>query len=160
MQGAFAGVFTGSAFLAWYPDPYRFDVKGTVVPFALNLRYVLRGLKAPVVWASVVCGTFSMTECMMEQMRDEGKESTYVNATVAGAATGLVMGSMSKRIDIMATSALTMGILMGMVEYNGQTTISDPEHAKIKWNGWIPRIEKESTTVQELKQKYPEFKDL
>jgi hypothetical protein len=146
--------------LAWYPDPYRFDVKGTVSPYALNVSYVLRGLRAPVMWASVVCGTFSMTECLMEQLRDEGKASTYVNASVAGAATGLVMGSMSKRIDIMATSALSMGVLMGMVEYNGQTTISDPEHANIKWNSMAPFIETESSTVKELKQKYPEFKDL
>lgn len=153
-------MFVGSAMLAWYPDPYRFDIKGTVVPYAQNLRYILRGMKGPVMWASVVCGTFSMTECVMEQMRDEAKESTYVNATVAGAVTGLVMGSMSKRIDIMATSALTMGILMGMVEYNGQTVVSDPEHANAKWNALIPRIEKESPTVQELKQKYPEYKNL
>jgi hypothetical protein len=153
-------VFLGSGILSWYPDPYRFDIKGTVVPYAHNMRYVLRGLKAPVMWASVVCGTFSLTECLMEQMRDEGKESTYVNASVAGAVTGLIMGSMTKRIDMMAISALGLGVLMGMVEYNGQKTVSDPEHANIKWNAVMPRVEHESTTVRELKEKYPEFKDL
>lgn len=144
--------------LAWYPDPYRFDVKGTVTPFALNMRYVLGGLKGPVMWGTVVCATFSMTECLMEQMRDTEKESTYVNATVAGAATGLVMGSMTKRIDIMASSTLMIGMIMGMVEYNGQRTVSNPEHAKVKWTGFADSVEKESTIVQGLKEKYPEFK--
>jgi hypothetical protein len=146
--------------LAWYPDPYRYDVKGTVVPFALNSRYVFNGLKAPVMWATVACATFSMTECLMEQMRDAGKDSTYVNATVAGAATGMVMGTMTKRLDVMASSALTMGLLMGMIEYNGQNTFSDPDHAKIKWNETTASVDPESSTVKELKDKYPEFKHL
>jgi hypothetical protein len=153
-------VFIGSGILSWYPDPYRFDVKGTVVPFATNLSYILRGLKAPVMWATVVCGTFSMTECLMEQVRDEGKESTYVNASVAGAVAGMVVGSMSRRIDVTATTSLLTGILMGMVEYNGQQTVSNPEHADKKWNTLIPAAETESSTVQQLKEKYPEYKHL
>lgn len=146
--------------LAWHPDPYMFDVKNTVVPRALNLQYILRGLKAPMMWSTAVCGVFSLTECLVEQLRDESKHSTHWNAALAGAASGLVMGSMSRRLDIMATSALGVGLVMGMVEFNGQTYVSDLDHAERKWDERMPLQEPESDTLKALKEKYPEFKHL
>jgi hypothetical protein len=49
---------------------------------------------------------------------------------------------------------------MGMIEYNGQNTFSDPDHATIKWNETTASVDPESSTVKELKDKYPEFKHL
>jgi hypothetical protein len=144
----------------WYPDPYRFDHKGVVVPFKTDLMYVIRGCKAPVMWGALVCATFSLTECIVESMRDEEKKSTWVNAGVAGAVTGALMGSMSKRIDIMSVSALGFGIFMSMVEYNGQTFQLKDYHIQQNWIPSIPPGEKESDEVKALKAKYPDFKDL
>lgn len=96
----------------------------------------------------------------MEQLRDEAKSSTWVNSAVAGAAAGMVMGSMSKRIDIMALAGLGVGVLMGMVEFNGQTYVSDSKHAQTKWKDLLPPKTKETTTVEDLKKLYPEFAGL
>ena len=91
----------------------------------------------------------------MENLRDETHENTWVNSATAGAAAGVVMGSMARRFDVMASTALGLGALMGMVEYNGQkqlqaktskTVISDKAEA--------------SSPVEELKKRYPEFKHL
>jgi hypothetical protein len=150
------GVLAGSAMLAFYPDPYRFDVKGTVVPQALNIRYILNGLRGPMMWSSVVCATYTGVECIVEQMRDESKQSTFVNAGVAGAASGLVMGSMSKRLDIMATTALGLGMLMGLIEFNGQKMQQGPVASSFTSRASI----KESEAVQQLKEKYPEYKNM
>jgi hypothetical protein len=94
----------------------------------------------------------------MEGLRDEDHQSTYINSAVAGAAAGLVMGSMTKRMDIMATSALGVGLLMGMAEGNGQRLVVDKGHSAIKWNAAL--VKENETTVNDLKEKYPEFKHL
>jgi hypothetical protein len=146
--------------MSWYPDPYRFDYKGTVVPKALGIPYVIAGLRSPTLWASMICGTFSGVECVMEQMRDESRSSTWVNSATAGAVAGAMIGSMSKRLDIMSTTALSLGMLMGMVEYNGSQTVSDIEHAKAKWEHSLPVTHVESNELEGLKEKYPEFKQL
>jgi hypothetical protein len=109
---------------------------------------------------ALVCATFSLTECIIESMRDEEKKSTWVNAGVAGAVTGALMGSMSKRIDMMAISALGFEIFMCMVEYNGQTFQLKDYHFQQNWTPSIPPGEKESDEVKALKAKYPDFKDL
>ena len=96
---------------------------------------------------------------MMEQIRDPHHESTYVNSAVAGAVTGAVMASMTKRFDMMSTSALGFGILMGMIEYNGQT-FQQTTAIKPEWISQIAPGEMESNIVKGLKEKYPEFKNL
>jgi hypothetical protein len=143
---------------AWYPDPYRFDFKGVKTDANLGVRYVARHLKAPVLWSTLVCSVFTGVECVMEGLRDEDHQSTYINSAVAGAAAGLVMGSMTKRMDIMATSALGVGLLMGMAEGNGQRLVVDKGHSAIKWNAAL--VKENETTVNDLKEKYPEFKHL
>jgi Tim17/Tim22/Tim23/Pmp24 family len=156
--GIGSGLFIGYTKMMWYPDPYQYDYKGVELPFRTDYKYALRCLKAPLFWSALVCATFSLTECAVEQLRDEEKESTYVNASVAGAVTGALMGSMTRRLDIMAASALCTGVLMGMVEYNGQTLQAKPIN-----EDWIPKIppgETESDITKELKLKYPEFRNL
>jgi hypothetical protein len=158
--GVGSGIFIGYTNIMWYPDPFRYEHKGVIIPCKNDLVYILRGMKAPVMWGALVCATFSLTECVVESMRDEEKKSTWVNAGVAGAVTGALMGSMSRRFDIMTTSALGVGLIMGMVEFNGQTFQTKDYHIQQNWIPSIPAGEKESDVVKGLKSKYPEFKDL
>ena len=144
--------------LTWYPDPIRVSHKGVIIPVAHDLAYVLRGLKMPVMWATLTLGTFSGVECLVEQMRDPKKESTYVNAMAGGAASGALMGSMTKRFDIMAVTALGMGLLMGLVEFNGPHYIVDQDHYSEINSIRLALTEEESDTLKALKEKYPEFK--
>jgi hypothetical protein len=166
--------------MAWYPDPYAFDYKNVVRPLALDASYVLRGLKTPMVWSVATLVTFTATECVLEQLRSTNTSAqsapSYLNAMGAGCMTGLVMGSMhpSKRLDIMASTALCMGIVMGLVELNGQTVVSDTKQARTKWHllppaatekpsfgtGTLPMRHVESSALAKLKQIYPEYKDL
>jgi hypothetical protein len=154
-QGAVGGLWIGLGMLAWYPDPYRFGHKGTVVKKALDAPYIFSKVKGPMMWSTAACGVFSITECLVEQMRDESHHKTYHNAAAGGAAAGLVMGSMTKRIDIMAASALMIGLTMGMVEYNGKTYVADPTNTARKWTPFARSDEEEETkTLKNLKEKY------
>jgi hypothetical protein len=153
------GVLAGSAILSWYPDPCRFDVKGTVVPKALTFQHILGGLRAPILWSSLICATYGGVECIMEQLRDETKQKTSINSAVAGAAAGVLMGSMTKRIDIMATTGLGLGLLMGMIEHNGQTMQQEQAKCAVTVTGNSTDA-KESPRAEELKKLYPEFKHL
>lgn len=147
--------------LAWYPDPYRYDVKNTRVPFSWDVKYVLRTMRGPVVLGSVVCGTYAMTECLVEQVRDPAKESTWVNTFWGGAASGLIMGSVTKRFDIMTVSALGTGIVMGLLEFSlqfGEEWFRP--HSGLKNADWWRPSTPESASLKQLKDRYPEFKDL
>jgi hypothetical protein len=153
MQGTSAGVFIGSAILSWYPDPYRYDAKGRVFSKALGLSYTLRNLRGPVLWSSLICSTFTGVECLMESLRGHDSE-TWVNSAVAGAVSGVVMGAISKKFDVMAATAFGLGGLMGMVEFNGQTTVSAKSSV-------VPESKDgELSIVEGLKTKYPEYKHL
>lgn len=96
----------------------------------------------------------------MEQIRDESKSATYVNAATAGAVAGAMIGSMSKRLDVMSATAFALGIAMGMVDFNGSKTVTDLEHAKVMWEHTLPAKHVESGEVAALKEKYPEYKQL
>jgi len=150
----------GCVGLMWYPDPIRVGHKGFVQDFALDMAYVLRGLKMPFMWGTVVLGTFSGVECLVENMRDPKKESTYVNAMAGGAAAGALMGVMTKRFDIMATTALGMSLIMGMAEVNDQRIAIDKDHERTKEFPREGLVEEESDTLKALKEKYPQFKNL
>lgn len=149
----------GYGLLTWYPDPYRYAAKGVEVPKALDWRYVLRNLKVPVGYGAVTCAVYSGVECLTEGLRNQdpytNPTSTYMNSAVGGAAAGVVMGSMSRRLDVMSVSALGVGLLMGMLEFNAHYKVSklvSPETTIVKSS--IP------VSVQTLKQKYPEYKDI
>jgi hypothetical protein len=162
--------------LAWYPDPYRYGHKGVEVPKALDWRYVLRNLKGPVGYAAVTCGTYSGVECLMQGLRNKDANSytnptsTWQNSAVGGAAAGAVMGSLSRRLDIMAVSALGVGMLMGMLEFNAHykviqqvnknnkdTSLAQPEASTTPT--MIPPT-LPGVSVASLKLKYPAYKDI
>jgi len=141
----------------WYPDPYQIDKKGRMVSFNAGVGHVMRGLRGPVMWSSIVCMTFSGVECAMESMRDEFNASTWVNSSVAGAVSGMVLGGMSKRFDVMASTALGLGGIMGLVEYNGQKA---KQASPVEYKFSEGEEDKPVDTVAELKKMYPEFKHL
>ena len=144
--------------LTWYPDPVRVSHKGVVIPVAHDIPYILRALKKPFGWATMSLATFTGVECLVESMRDPNKESTYINAMAGGAACGALMGSMSKRFDIMASTALGMSLLMGMADFNGQRISIDPAAFEKTECMRLSLTEEESDTLKALKEKYPEFK--
>jgi hypothetical protein len=149
----------GFAQLAWYPDPYYFSHKGTVIERAMDFKYNWNHLKRPVGLAVVTCGIYSTVECIVESLRDEQKESTYVNAGVAGFAAGMFMGSLTKRVDIMATTGLGTGLLMAMAEFNGPRMQFETIRSDAKATIGSP-VHTESDVIKGLKEKYPEYKDL
>jgi hypothetical protein len=140
--------------VCWYPDPYEIDSRGRVHAFRFTLRYILRHMQKPVAYGALACGVYSGVECLMEQTRDEYKERTFVNATVAGAAAGMVLGATTRRFDIMASSALGMGVLMGVLELDAHCMAA---HAKGHPVGAEPETK---TSVNSLKAMYPEYKGL
>lgn len=144
--------------MAWYPDPVHYDIKNTVVARNIGLKTAMRTMRGPILWSSLVCGAFSGMECIMEQLRDETHASTWVNSTVAGGVAGMVLGSMSKRVDVMAATALGVGMLTGMIDFNGSRFASTPKRTT-GMEGAAMR-EQEQLAVDALKEKYPEFKDL
>jgi hypothetical protein len=159
VTGVAGGLFMGLARLAWYPDPYYFGHKDLVVDRVMDLKYNLNHLKRPVGLAVITLGIYSTVECIMESLRDEQRESTYVNAGVAGFATGMFMGSLTKRVDIMATTGLGLGFLMAMVEFNGPRMQFDTERTDAK-SSIGPQLYEESDKLKRLKEQYPEYKDL
>lgn len=182
--GVFCGGLIGTGLMAWYPDPYQYvSRKQAMLPMALDVRYVVRGLRRPILWATLLSTTYSGVECTMDALRDETNESTWLNSAIAGAMTGMVMASISKRFDIMVTTGLSMGMVMGMIEYNGpkgklgtkqemyERKRGDTTTEKKATSPTLspPSEESESTTatpwtvseaVKNLKEKYPEFKDI
>jgi len=150
----------GAGRLSWYPDPYRFDMKNTRVAKNLGMTYVIRNLQPTVLYSAIVCGVYTAVDCFFENLRDENKQSTYVNSTLAGMAAGMVMGTLTRRLDIMATSALGVGLVSGVMEFNGQTHYADAKHAQTKWWEILPPQSKETDELKDLKEKYPEFKHL
>ena len=150
MQGSVLGVIMGYGKMVWYPDPYRYTHKGTEIPYPLDFRYVLRNLKQPVLFAALTCATYAGVECVVENMRDESKSSTWVNAMAGGAAAGVIIGSQSRRFDIMTTTAMGVGLLMAMVEYNSHFIAAE--------QGTIP--DNMGPSVAELQERYPKFKGI
>jgi hypothetical protein len=158
IEGGALGFCVGTAMMAWYPDPVHYDIKNTVVARNIGLKTALRTMRGPILWSALVCGTFSGVECIMEQLRDETHASTWVNSTVAGGVAGMVLGSMSRRVDVMAASALGVGMLTGMVDFNGSRFATTPKRVTGLESAAIRK--QEQMAVDALKEKYPEFKGL
>ena len=160
MTGAFGGLFAGCFRLAWYPDPMTYQHKNVITPLNQNLKYILQGLRGPVAWMSIACGVFTLTECVVEQLRDPEKESTWVNAWWGGMATGTVAGIMTGNIKNCVPAALGFGLIMTMAEVNGPRLAYDQEQYDRKLNRVGGLITEDSEVVKNLKKKYPEYKHL
>ena len=105
---------------------------------------------------AVVGSTFSAVDCLAETARN--KKDSW-NAVLGGMATGLVMGSFTKRVDYMTVTALGMGLVMGALDYSGPDTTAKPMEVKERMHGVMPQTHKESDELAQLKEKYPKFKN-
>lgn len=156
MAGAAAGTFFGAAALAWYPDPIV-TVRGRDVVEFTSLRTVGNSLMRPALWFALAGATFSAVDCFAETSRNT-RDSW--NAVAGGMAAGLVMGSVTKRIDYMTVCSLGMGLVMGALDYSGPNTTAKPEEVKEKMHGVMPETHQESEDLANLKVKYPKYKNL
>ena len=154
--GAASGTFFGAVQLAWFPDPIAFDKR-----FAAKSdpRGVARALIRPSFWMSAAGLAFAAVECYAESAR--GKADSW-NSMLGGMAAGAVVGSITKRIDIVTSTSLAMGVFLFAVDYDGPLGGLDEnaEARKERMYGVLPSKHRESENLSSLKEKYPQFKDL
>jgi Tim17/Tim22/Tim23/Pmp24 family len=155
MYGAGAGFIVGAMQEAWYPDPYEVDSRGRWREVKLGLGHLIRSSRKPFILGTIICSTYSGVECLLEQLRDPHKESTYVNAGIAGAVSGVMMGSLTKRFDIMACSALGGAIVMGVSEFNAHYNA-----LVARGESPVEKVPVSKTSEKSLKELYPEYKNL
>lgn len=114
----------------------------------------------PTVAFTAVGLTYAGVESFLEEVRASHHKDPW-NATFAGAAAGLVMGGFfTRRFDIASMTAVSVGLLMGMVEVNGPNVICDPEtQAAKKFPASMPSKFEETEDLSDLKEKYPAYKN-
>lgn len=94
----------------------------------------------------------------MESARNETKDPW--NSLVAGAAGGAVIGLTNGRPQIVAATALGMGLFMACLDLSGPKTVADEKELEYKILGVLPKQHEESDALMALKDKFPKYKDL
>ncbi|KAL7517398.1 hypothetical protein ACHAWX_002325 [Stephanocyclus meneghinianus] len=158
VTGAFLGTFYGACLAAWYPDPVSTPKKFGGASINSDARAIGRTMLRPAMWFSLAAGTFTATECAMEAFRNETKDAW--NSLVAGMAGGSVIGLTTGKPQIVAATAIGMGLFMAALDMSGAKTVSDEDALEYKRNGLLPMVHKESDALAALKELYPKFKDL
>mmetsp|Transcript_125238 Transcript_125238/g.359689 ORF Transcript_125238/g.359689 Transcript_125238/m.359689 type:complete len:194 (-) Transcript_125238:7-588(-) len=161
LQGVTAGLVYGTLYWAYYPDKFVFSHKKTVEPGPSRGRlWVQHTVLRPMVIFSSVTLTFAGVESWLEEVRGSHHKDPW-NAAGAGMAAGAVLGMFTtRRFDIAFTTGLGLSLLMGAVEFNGSSIICDPEtETAKKFPPTLPRKFEESTTLKELKEVYPAYKE-
>mmetsp|Transcript_23747 Transcript_23747/g.27355 ORF Transcript_23747/g.27355 Transcript_23747/m.27355 type:complete len:193 (+) Transcript_23747:86-664(+) len=153
--GTFAAVSAGFS-----PDPItssadRLTAARTFVG-KTSLAAVGRSIVGPSIWMAAACAAFSFGECTAETMR--GKRDS-MNAGIGGALCGLVMGSIFRRADLMASSALGMSVVMFSVDYNGPSLEVHPIETSARTVGEVTLPFQESDALKDLRAKYPKYKN-
>jgi Tim17/Tim22/Tim23/Pmp24 family len=143
----------------WQPDPVDHFPKG-VVRFRDNWKFFRSGFARPMAAFASVGMAYAGVECLMESVRDPEGTSKHWNAAAGGFAAGMVMGAMTKRIDVSLVAGLGSSMLMGGVQFSGLHYVSNPYAMAMKVGGKWPTQWKESPELAALKEKYPEWKDL
>lgn len=159
-QGVTAGTAFGAFQMAYYPDKFVFSQKGTITSGpARGLNYLKNTVFRPAMIFSAVTITFTAAESFFSEVRGTTTKDPW-NATFAGAAAGMVLGGfLTRRFDIATTTAIGTGLLMGIVDFNGSSMISDPEGKEARsFPTKIPSTFEESPELQGLKEKYPAYK--
>mmetsp|Transcript_2393 Transcript_2393/g.2593 ORF Transcript_2393/g.2593 Transcript_2393/m.2593 type:complete len:190 (-) Transcript_2393:174-743(-) len=156
MTGAAAGTIHGAVTLAWFPDPITSEKRFGGVLGKSDGRQVLRALARPSFLMATAGATFAVIECSAETLR--GKDDSW-NSMIGGMAAGAFIGSMTKRADIMTSTAFAMGLFMLAVDYtgpiDGQYKMRDTTNKKMY--GVLPNTHKEGPELSALKEKYPKF---
>lgn len=156
--GAFVGTFYGTCAAAWYPDPIQSTGKFGGIPGRTDFRAVARTIMRPAMWFALTAGTFTAVECAMEAARNETQD--YLNSLVAGMAGGAVIGMTNGRPQVVAATAIGMGILMTALELSGPTTVWNESELDHKRNDCLPKQHVESDALTALKEKFPQHKNL
>ena len=142
--------------MAWYPDPIV-TIRGRDVVEFTSVRSAARSVGRPALWFALVGSTFSAVDCFAESARNQ--QDSW-NAVYGGMAAGLVMGSITRRIDYMTVTSLAMGLVMGALDYSGPDTTAKPMEVKSKMHNVMPETHVESDDLAALKAKYPQYKHL
>lgn len=95
----------------------------------------------------------------MEAARNETQD--VWNTLVAGMAGGAVIGMTNGRPQVIAATAIGMGLLMTAVDLTGPKTVYDEKMLdETKRMGILPKQHEESAALAALKEKFPQHKDL
>lgn len=157
--GAGAGTFYGTCLAAWYPDPITTAGKYGGIPGKTDFRAVGRTILRPAMWFSLTAGTYTAVECAMEASRNETQD--VWNSLVAGMAGGAVIGMTSGRAQVVAATAIGMGLALAAVDLSGPKTVWDEELLDgHKRQGLLPKKHVESEALAALKEEFPQHKNL
>ena len=127
-------------------------------PGRTNFRALGTTIMRPAMWFSLTAGTFTAVECAMEAARNETQDAW--NSLVAGMAGGAVIGLTNGRPQVVAATAIGMGIFMACLDYSGPKTVTDEKELAYKRNAWLPKQHVESEALAALKEKFPQHKEL
>ena len=109
-------------------------------------------------WFSLTAGTYTAVECAMEAARNETQD--YFNSLIAGMAGGAVIGLTNGRPQVVAATAIGMGIFMMAVDFSGSKTVWNEKELDHKITDVLPKQHVESEALAALKEKFPQHKDL
>jgi len=157
--GALAGTFYGACVAAWFPDPIESaGKKYSPLPGRTDARALGRTVLRPAMWFSLTAGTFTAVECAMEAARNDIQDPW--NSLVAGMAGGAVIGMTSGRPQVVAATAIGMGLFMVGLDLSGPKTVYDEAALEHKRMGYLPKQHVESDALASLKEKFPQHKNL
>ena len=94
----------------------------------------------------------------MEAARNETQDAW--NSLVSGMVGGAVIGLTTGRPQVVAATAIGMGIFMTALDLSGDKTVYDEKLLDCKRNGILPETHKESEALSALKSKFPQHKNL
>jgi len=153
------GALYGSCVQLWYPKPtqgHAIKKLSTSIVKTELPRTWYRGLGRPTFWFALVGASFTAAECLAEAARNK-KDS--LNAGFGGVVAGAVMGSIFRRADLVAASAIGCGILMFGTDLSFSSLEADKAEQYHKIYGTLPEKHEESAALKALKEKYQQFKD-
>ena len=158
-MGLVFGAWYNLVAVPWQPDPVDHFPKG-VVRFRDNWKFFRSGFARPMAAFASIGMAFGSVECLFETIRDPEGTSQHWNTAAGGFAAGMVMGAMTKRLDVSLVAGMANAILMGSIQFHGLHYVANPHQMAMKVGGKWPTQWKESPELAGLKEKYPEWKDL
>jgi len=162
VMGTVTGLLYGGIIASRNPD-YARDMRGNLIE-KLSTFTLLTRVMTPVVAFTAVAATYTIAEGNSESIR--AKKDPW-NAAFGGAAAGVIIGILTKRMDKVAPCALGCALVMAGVDAFGigmmylQEFTDEHAERKEKDAGKTDSgRHTESDELAALKEKYPNFKDL
>lgn len=153
------GTLYGSCIHLWYPQPIE---QNPIKKFSTSIaktelpRTWYRGLGRHTFWFALVGTSFTAAECLAEAVRTK-KDS--LNSGFGGMVAGAVMGSVFRRADLVAASAIGCGVLMLSTDLSLSSLEADKAEQYHKIYDTLPEKYEDSAALKALKEKYQKFKD-